>query len=86
MKQEELIESLEIFSHKLKNPLHSALINLEVLRVKLGKMGIAAETIKHADISFDEIQRLEKIVERYLKYLKAGDNERAKTELKTYLG
>ncbi len=86
MDAKELINSLEIFAHKMKNPIHSVVINLDVLKVKLQKQLKDQATLKHLEIANSEVKRLSDIVVRYLDYLKKSDKERSKVDLKKLLG
>ena len=56
------------FSHEIKNPLHSAAINLEVLRARLAKstMREAKELLKHAEIIDKDLRSLQQIVEKFI--------------------
>ena len=86
MTEKELIETLELFAHKLKNPLHSVGINLEVLRTKLKKkIPQERDIFKHLEIILSEIQRQNEIVMKYLNYIKLNDNERKKIDLRKLL-
>jgi len=86
MDERELVKSLEVFAHKIKNPLHSTIINLDVLKVKLQKQSNDKQTLKHLEIAASEVKRLKEIVARYLDYLKLSDKERAKVDLRKLLG
>ena len=84
--EKELIESLDLFDHKLKNPLHSVGINLDVLKTKLKKkIPQEKDIFKHLEIVASETQRLNIIVLKYLKYLKLSDKERKKVDLRKLL-
>ena len=78
MNEKELKSSLELFAHKLKNPIHAAVINLDVLKVKLSKQGTDKKTLKHVEIAAAEVQRISVIVQKYFDYLKLSDSERKK--------
>lgn len=86
MDEKELIKSLEIFAHKIKNPIHAVGINLDVLKIKLQKQGNDQATMKHLEIANSEAKRLSDIIEKYLKYVKLNEKERAKKDLKKLLG
>jgi len=86
MNEEELVKSLEIFAHKIKNPIHSVVINLDVLKVKLKKQISDQPTLKHLDIATQEVKRLREIVAKYFDYLNKSDKERAKVDLRKLLG
>jgi len=86
MTEKQLIESLEIFSHKLKNPLHSVGINLQVLQVKLKKtVPQEKDLFKHLDIVSSEIKRVNDIVLKYLDYLKFDEKKQQQIDLKKLL-
>jgi nitrogen fixation/metabolism regulation signal transduction histidine kinase len=86
MDEKELVKSLEIFAHKIKNPIHSVVINLDVLKVKLQKQIKDQQTLKHLESATSEVKRLSNIVAKYLDYLKKSDKERAKVDLEKLLG
>ena len=85
MDEKELIKSLEIFAHKIKNPIHAVGINLDVLKVKLQKQIKEQATMKHLEIAASEAKRLSDIIEKYLKYLKLTEKEKAKVDLRKLL-
>lgn len=85
MNERELLKSLEIFSHKLKNPLHAAGINLDVLKVKLKKQKVDKQTLQHLTIVDSEIKRVNQLVQIYFDYLKLSDKDKKKTDLKKLL-
>lgn len=85
MDEKELVKSLKIFAHKIKNPIHSVVINLDVLKVKLQKQVKDQATLKHLEIATSEVKRLSDIIEKYLKYLNRTDKEKAKVDLKKLL-
>lgn len=78
MDKNELKSSFELFAHKIKNPIHAAAINLDVLQVKLSKQGADKKTLKHVEIAAAEVQRISVIVQKYFDYLKLSDSERKK--------
>ena len=86
MDENELAKSLEIFAHKIKNPIHSVVINLDVLKVKLQKQIKDQATLKHLEIANSEVKRLSDIVEKYLKYLNLSDKEKSRIDLRKLLG
>jgi len=86
MTDKELLESLELLSHKLKNPLHSVGINLDVLRVKLKKEKISDKAIyKHLDIVENESHRIQEIVIKFSKYIKMSDAKKKMVNLRKLL-
>ena len=86
MNEKQLEKSIAIFSHKLKNPLHAAVINLEVLQVKLKKSAADEELMTHVKIVCKEVQRLQAIVTKYFDYLQLNDTQKAKIDLEKVLG
>ena len=86
MNEKELAKSLEVFAHKIKNPIHSVVINLDVLKVKLQKQVKDQSTLKHLDIVTSEVKRVGDIVAKYLKYVQLSDKEKNKVNLKKLLG
>lgn len=86
MDENELAKSLEVFAHKIKNPIHSVVINLDVLKVKLQKQIKDQAMLKHLEIANSEVKRLGDIVEKYLKYLNLGDKEKSRIDLRKLLG
>jgi len=85
MNEKQLERSIGILSHKIKNPLHSAVINLDVLRVKLKKCTTDMEIYTHLDIVNNEVLRLQKIILTYLEFLKKSDREKEKSDLSKIL-
>ena len=85
MNNQEVARSVELLAHKIKNPMHSALINLDVVKVKLQKLSTDRKTLRHVEIAISEVQRVNKILLRYLEYLGLDDVEREKTNLGDYL-
>jgi len=86
MNEKELLNSLDVFAHKIKNPIHSVVINLDVLKVKLQKEKADRQTLKHLDIAISEVKRISEIVAKYTNYLQKGDREKRKIDLKKLLG
>lgn len=83
MTEKELIKTLELFAHKLKNPLHAVWINLDVLKAKLQrKVPQEKDIFKHLEIILSEEKRLNEIVLNYLNYLKLPDKEKKKINLR----
>ena len=85
MNEKELAKSLEVFAHKLKNPIHAAVINLDVLKVKLSKLGVDKKTMKHLEIVNSEVQRINEINKKFFDYLALNDAERKKKKLEKIL-
>jgi signal transduction histidine kinase len=85
MDEKDLREYLEIFAHKMRNPLHALMINLDVAKVKGEKSDIDPAIMKHLKIATDEVQRLNHIMERFFEYLKLPEKERKKKDLKQFI-
>ncbi len=85
MTEKELTESLELFSHKLKNPVHAAVLNLDVLKVKIKKETKNPQTLKHLEIVNREVQRVRELVDNYSAYIKLSDRKKSKTDLRKLL-
>jgi len=86
MTEKELVDSLEILSHKLKNNLHAVGINLDVVRIKLKKnCPQEKEILKHIDIVASESEAIIEKIQKYMKYVKLDDKNRQKTDLKKLL-
>ena len=86
MTEKDLIKSLELFSHKLKNPLHAIGINLDVLKSRMKKKLPGEEgMMRHIEIVSTEVDRLQELTLKYLKYLKMKDKERSKIDLRSLL-
>ena len=86
MTDKQLAETLELFAHKLKNPLHSVGINLDVLKTRLKKkIPEEKDVFKHLDIVSSEVKRINVLVIKYFKYLKLSDKERKKVDLRKLL-
>ena len=83
MTEKELMETLELFAHKLKNPLHAVGINLEVLKTRLKKkIPQEKDIFKHLEIVATEAERLNELVLKYLNYLKMSDQKRKQIDLR----
>jgi hypothetical protein len=85
MTEKELKSSLEIFAHKIKNPIHAAVINLDVLRVKFNKLSVEKKTLKHLEIVVAELKKIQQINKKYFDYLALSDVGRKKKDLKKIL-
>lgn len=83
MDEKEIIKATEILAHKLKNPIHGALLNLDVLKLKLKKESVDKKALKHLEIAMDEVQRLHCIVKGFQDYLTS--DRRSAIDLKKYL-
>jgi signal transduction histidine kinase len=76
-------QSIEILSHKLKNPVHGALLNLEVLKKILENDKADKKAFKHLSIVQKEVERVHAIVNKFQDYMQK-DNP-ARIDLKKYL-
>jgi len=86
MNERELRNLLDVFSHKLKNPLHGMGLNLDVLRNRLHKQyPDNPDLLKHVDIAAKEAERLQQITLTFLDYLKMSDKEKQKVDLNSLL-
>ncbi len=85
MDEKEIIASIEILAHKIKNPVHAAMLNLDVVQVKLKKQKTDKALLKHLEIVSQELQRLNHILQSYFNYLKLSDRERKKKDLRKIL-
>ncbi len=85
MTDKELQASVELLAHKLKNPLHAALLNLEVLQVKLTKSGADEKLTQHLKIAATEVKRISEITNKYFEYLKLSEKKRQSTTLRKWL-
>ncbi|MBN1155504.1 hypothetical protein JXB12_11350 [candidate division KSB1 bacterium] len=86
MTEGELNEILELFSHKLKNPIHAVGINIDVLQMRLKKQSITDNAIyKHLDIVRHETDRVQEIVMRFINYLSKTESQRKKIDVRKFL-
>jgi signal transduction histidine kinase len=86
MTEKELQDMLDIFAHKLKNPLHGMGINLDVLRAKLRKQFPEDDPVlKHLEIVTTESRRVQDITLTFLDYLKQSESKRKKIDLRELL-
>jgi len=82
MNREEINASLEIFSHKLKNPVHSIGIHVDVVKSRLKKSpDTNMDITKHVDFIASETERLQRMVLNYLEYLNLPEGKRKKVDL-----
>jgi len=67
----DLEKAINTFSHAIKNPLHSATINLEVVRTRMERSSLsdAKEMLKHTKIIDKDLRQLQAIVDNFLKDL-----------------
>lgn len=73
MDQPAVFESIGILSHKLKNPIHGALLNLEVLKRILEKDKVDKKAVKHLAIVQKEVERIHLIVNKFQEYMQMDD-------------
>jgi signal transduction histidine kinase len=61
----ELLERLaDALAHEIKNPLHSMVINLEVLKRRLSRVQEGAEVLRYATVLGEELERVNRRIER----------------------
>jgi len=64
----ELLERLaDALAHEIKNPLHSMVINLEVLKRRLSRMGDGADVLRYATVVGEELERVNRRIELLLR-------------------
>ena len=85
MDEKDLQNILEIFAHKIRNPLHAAMINLDVVKVKCEKIAADKSISKHLQIAGNEIQNIHHLTERLIEYVKLPAGKRKKIDLKKFL-
>ena len=76
-------QSIEILSHKLKNPVHGALLNLEVLKKILENDKVDKKALKHLSIVQKEVERVHVIINKFQDYIQKDNT--ARIDLKKYL-
>lgn len=80
----ELLERLaDALAHEIKNPLHSMVINLEVLKRRLGRVEGGAEVLRYANVLGEELDRVNRRIELLLRLSRPdrGSEETTLTEL-----
>jgi len=67
-----LEKAVRTLSHEIKNPLHSASINLEVLRTRLTRSSAeeSKDLLKHVEIIDKDLRKLQKIIKDFLQTIK----------------
>lgn len=70
----DLLEHLaDDLAHEIKNPLHSMVINLEVLRRRVARLdGDASDTLRYVDVLGTELDRVSRRVELLLRLVRPG--------------
>lgn len=64
----ELLERLaDVLAHEIKNPLHSMVINLEVLKKRLSKVEGGDEALRYAGVLGEELERVNRRIELLLR-------------------
>jgi signal transduction histidine kinase len=64
----ELLERLaDALAHEIKNPLHSMVINLEVLKRRLSRVQEGAEVLRYATVLGEELERVNRRIELLLR-------------------
>ena len=66
--QKKLDNAISTFTHEIKNPLHSAVLNLEVVHTRLARSSLkdAKDMLKHTQIIDKELRKLQLIVDNFL--------------------
>ncbi|MBW3655625.1 MAG: hypothetical protein KY444_05935 [Gemmatimonadetes bacterium] len=80
----ELLERLaDALAHEIKNPLHSMVINLEVLKRRLGRIPGGDEVLRYTTVLGEELDRVSRRVELLLRLSRPdrGSEETTLTEL-----
>jgi len=72
---------LDVMAHEIKNPLHALVINIDVLKTKLKKSRIKAETKKHVSIIELEVEHLREVIDGFLNYVRPGVPQRERIKL-----
>ena len=85
MNENELKNFVEIFAHKMRNPLHAAMINLDVAKSKCKKISTDETILKHLNIANSEIENIYNLTEKFIEYLKLPENKRKKLDLRKFL-
>ncbi len=85
MEENEIKDFVEIFAHKLRNPLHAAMINLDVAKTRCERISAEKAILKHLDIVSAEIQSMNNLTERFIEFLKLPENKRKKLDLRKFL-
>jgi signal transduction histidine kinase len=64
-------------AHEVKNPLNAMMIHAELLRQQIGTVlpdnAATAPALKHVDVIFNEIRRLDEVVQSFLKFTRPED-------------
>jgi signal transduction histidine kinase len=70
----DLLERLaDDLAHEIKNPLHSMVINLEVLKRKIGRLGEpGGDLMRYAEVLGGELERVSRRVELLLRLVRPG--------------
>jgi len=68
-------------AHEVKNPLNAMTIHLELLKTKLGRATGTADITKHADIIGKEIQRLDQVLNGFLRFARPDELKLQPTRL-----
>lgn len=80
----ELLERLaDALAHEIKNPLHSMVINLEVLKRRLGRISGGDEVLRYTNVLGEELDRVSRRVELLLRLSRPdrGSEETTLSEL-----
>jgi len=68
-------------AHEVKNPLNAMTIHLELLKNKLARAAVAGDVDKHVDIIAKEIQRLDQVLNGFLRFARPDELKLQPTEL-----
>ncbi|MBN1542214.1 hypothetical protein JW992_08700 [candidate division KSB1 bacterium] len=85
MNENELKKAWDLFAHKLTNPLHAASLNLEVARAKLENAELDKKTLQHLRLVAEDLVRMQKLVDRFNRYLEQDEAGRKKIALRDWL-
>jgi signal transduction histidine kinase len=76
-------------THQVKNPLNAMRIHLELLRVRLGQAagtgGLSPDVAENLDVIGHEIQRLDRVVQGFLRFIRPQDVRLAPVDLNALL-
>jgi hypothetical protein len=76
----ELLERLaDDLAHEIKNPLHSMVINLEVLKRRLARAGEPEEVLRYIGVLGGELERVNRRIELLLRLSRPGRGSEATT-------
>ena len=85
MQKKQLEDDLELFAHKVKNPLHAIVLNMDVLKSRLQKQNIDKSSLKHLDCAMQDMQKMNAIILRFIEYIKMDETDQKKIDLRSFL-